>query len=52
MANVLRVPALEIGHPVPLLVLMKSDDPPLHQPGRRNSMYVERGGSVVNPNFS
>jgi hypothetical protein len=30
MPHVLRMPALQIGHPMPLCVLMKSDDSLLH----------------------
>jgi hypothetical protein len=30
VSNVLRMPTLEIGNPVLLLVLMKSDDPAKH----------------------
>ena len=48
----LGVAALEVGNPMVLVVLMKPDDPPLHQDGRSSSMYVDRGGSVVKPNFS
>lgn len=48
----LRVTAFEVGHPVAFFVLVKTDDSSLHQVGLRSSMYVERGGSVVKPNFS
>lgn len=51
MADVLRVSALEIGDPVLLLVLMKTNDPSRgHRPGR-SSMYVDFGISVLNPNL-
>lgn len=52
MSNVLGVPTLEVGDPVLLLILVKADDSTLHHAGLRSSMYVERGGSVVKPNFS
>src|SRR5579872_2543032 len=38
VADVLGVTALEIGDPVPLLVLVKANDPALHQRGPRRSM--------------
>ena len=52
MPHVLRVATLEVGDPVPLLVLMKTNDPALHQLVRRSSMYVERGGSAEKPKRS
>lgn len=48
----LGVTTLQVGDPVVFLVLVKADDASLHHLGARRSMYVERGGSVVNPNFS
>lgn len=52
MPDVLRVTALQVGNPVPFLILMKTDDSPLHYVAWRSSIYVERGGSLVKPNFS
>jgi hypothetical protein len=31
MSDVLVVPALQLGHPVPLLVLVEARDPTLHR---------------------
>jgi hypothetical protein len=49
----LRVPTLELGHPMPFLVLMKADHASsgharLFGPGR-SSMYVDAGICVVKP---
>jgi hypothetical protein len=35
MPNVLRVAALQLRHPVPLLILMKPKDPAKHSPSTR-----------------
>jgi hypothetical protein len=52
----LGMPALELRHPIVLLILVKANDAPSRHgfrsgPGRI-SMYVEAGISVENPSFS
>lgn len=52
MADVLRVTTLEVGDPMPLFVLVKPHNAPVHQGALRRSMYVDTGMLVLNPNFS
>jgi hypothetical protein len=42
--HVLRVAALELGHPMPFVILVESHDPSVHEPGRPG-----RSGRRVRP---